>query len=507
MENNFSQIVDAIGLKKVTKGALIAFVGWIAIKASMYVYLIIRARVLGPYWLGIYSLGVLVILFVIIFPVMGFDVALSKYVAIYQSEQDRNRVKGLLLFVFSVSIMLSMILTIALFMFSNQIATLIFHDANLARPVRLFSFSIPFATFCLLLAGGFRGLKDMKDMQLMKFLHPVLALLFFLALMNFFESKIWPAVYAYIIAHAVVSGIGWRRLIKKLPFLAERGVKYLVNKKEMFSYSLSVFLVSALFFAFNKLDMFMIGFFCTSEKIGLYAPAFHFASIISLPLVVFNQIFSPTIAEYYHNGKMKELKYLFKTVARWVFMISFPVFLFIILFNKEIMLLLGERYLAAYGVLIILGFAQLISASVGSVGSILMMTAYQKILFWITSFTLLLNIALNIILIPRMGMIGASIATGISVILWNILGLIFVFKTVKIQPYNIKFYKPLLSGLIACGMTYIFSIFFNFPNYILRLVFLGLFFFVLYLFLGLLLKYEKEERFIFNVIKSKLLRT
>lgn len=506
MEHNFAQFVDAEGLKKITKGTLIAFVGFIALKIIAYVYLVIRAKILGPFWLGIYVLGVTVITAISVVSRMGFHTALIRLVSVYKSTNDSSKLKGILKFSFSISFITSIFFSIILFFLSRYLSISILHNLDLIKPLQLFSLSIPFMTAFSLIVSTFRGLKDMKNKVLIDFLQPASAFLFFLVLFNFFKLKIWAAVYAYIISYFISILIGYLKLTKKLPFLIEQTLKPFINKKEVILYSLPLLFISTIGILFQRVDILMIGYFRSSQEVGLYAPAAHFALIVSFPLLLFNQMFAPSIADYYHKDKLKELTYLFKTITRWVFIISFPLFLFLLLFNKEIMLLLGNPYMGAWPILIILAFAYLINASVGSVAIILAMTVHQHILLLTVLLATLLNISLNIFLIPRLGILGASLSTGISIILLNLFNLFFVFKIIKMHPFSIKFYKPFFSGSISLILTYLISHMFYFLNHILKLSLMGLLFFAFYLFFGFLLKYEKEEIFILHTLKSEFLQ-
>ena len=84
--------------------------------------------------------------------------------------------------------------------------------------------------------------------------------------------------------------------------------------------------------------------------------------------------------------------------------------------------------------LFILAFSKLVSAGIGSVGPVLNMTGNEKCVIKALVVSLFLNVILNIILIPFMGAVGASISYGVSIILWNFVLAFFVKKTIGIWP-------------------------------------------------------------------------
>ena len=62
------------------------------------------------------------------------------------------------------------------------------------------------------------------------------------------------------------------------------------------------------------------------------------------------------------------------------------------------------------------------------------MTDHHLAAMKIQGATVVLNITMNMILIPICGMKGAAIATAISMITWNVISLIYVKTKLKINP-------------------------------------------------------------------------
>jgi O-antigen/teichoic acid export membrane protein len=95
--------------------------------------------------------------------------------------------------------------------------------------------------------------------------------------------------------------------------------------------------------------------------------------------------------------------------------------------------LFGPDFRVGSSALVILAAGQFVNAAVGSVGYLLVMTEYHKIVLNITVLSAFLNIALNGILIPRLGILGAALATATSIITFNILSMLAVRKKLQIR--------------------------------------------------------------------------
>ena len=66
-----------------------------------------------------------------------------------------------------------------------------------------------------------------------------------------------------------------------------------------------------------------------------------------------------------------------------------------------------------------------------------------------------LNVLLNLILIPRWGMIGAAIGTAISLVVYNLAGLYLTYHYLNVQPFSWRYAKPLVAVGIIGALTYL----------------------------------------------------
>ena len=135
----------------------------------------------------------------------------------------------------------------------------------------------------------------------------------------------------------------------------------------------------------------------------------------------------------------------------------------------------------------ILVIAAFIQAVFGIGGTTLNMTGFPKINLINTVIACGLNFVLNIILIPKMGGMGAALATLITL---GFIALIRGFqnwKLLNLIPFSWKLIKPLCAGTIAAGSGYYLKIFIMPYHTVITLlcagfIIFGVFFTVLWLF-------------------------
>ena len=103
-----------------------------------------------------------------------------------------------------------------------------------------------------------------------------------------------------------------------------------------------------------------------------------------------------------------------------IFWSSFPLVIVFFMFPDFLLGLFGEEFKVGVTAFIFLSCGRLISSFSGSVGNILQMTGNQNIYAIILLIGAILNVVLNLILIPLYGINGAAIASMSSLIVWNL---------------------------------------------------------------------------------------
>ena len=123
------------------------------------------------------------------------------------------------------------------------------------------------------------------------------------------------------------------------------------------------------------------------------------------------------------------------------FWATVPLIIITSLIPEQILGVFGEEFQTAAIPLIILLIGQIFNTVNGPTGIVLQLTGHQKVFKNIILVSSIINIALNYILIPMYGLVGAAIANSFSLILWN------VWCSIKIKTtflVSLFFYLPFL---------------------------------------------------------------
>lgn len=185
--------------------------------------------------------------------------------------------------------------------------------------------------------------------------------------------------------------------------------------------ALSLLTVSLLALLLGQMDLLVAGLFLAPAQIGIYSAAIRVASLIGFVPLSVTIVTSPQIAALYAQHDVTRLQELASHIARLSFWPSFLLAGGIVALATPILLLFGPEFNAARWPLYILAATQLFKAATGPVGYFLDMTGHQAYNARAFAVTTVLGLLLNLIAIPRFGIVGAAIAnlsSWIVVMLW-----------------------------------------------------------------------------------------
>lgn len=227
------------------------------------------------------------------------------------------------------------------------------------------------------------------------------------------------------------------------------------NKKTMQKiavYSLPLVINSISYWITMASDRYMINIFLGISSVGIYAVACKIPTIITTLSGVFNQAWMISSINEYENEK--DSSFYSETFNNYTgIMLIFSSILILIL--KWFMLLyVSPDYYIAWKYTSILIISAIFAGICAFINGIFY--AYKKNISITITTTLgaFINIILNLILIPVIGILGASLATAIS---WIMIAIIRIYSIKKIIPFEINLKKLFFSIIIIVTETIVIS--------------------------------------------------
>lgn len=416
---------------------------------------IVLARTLGLGLMGAYLLCVTLVNLANILSQLGMDNGVVRWVAHYRASGDDARVKGTIVQALLLTFVLSVILAAIMFFSAGFLAVRVFEKPFMETMLKAFSFAVPFFTVMSMSLWATQGFKVVKYSAFVQQLVQPLTALVLVVVLYLLGAPVFGAVGAYVTSMVLGSVLGLVYLRKVFPKITDRAVPRVFETRDLFRVSGPMIVASFMRHLNTWTSTLVVGAFVTTGAVALYNTAARTALLASVFVIAFNSIFSPIIADLYRRGRMEDLEETYKDVSRWVFTANLVFFLATVVLARDVMSVFGPRFVEGWPVLVIVAGAQMFGASVGSTGRLLAMTDRQRIVMYATVGTVILNVVLNFLLVPRYGIVGSAVATALAMVAVNAVTLMAVKRTLGLWPYTLAYLKPVVAGGVALVAAYL----------------------------------------------------
>lgn len=410
---------------------------------------IAMARLLGPDAFGLYAIGWNILRIIGILAPLGLHNGVVHFGTPFW-RKDNPALRNIL----SRSVILSFAIgwgvTAVLLILAPWLTTDVFKEPEFLPLFRVFALMLPFMGALRVAANATRITQRMifsvaSEEIAQGALNLALFIVFYLV-----GWRLFGAIVATVLSFALAFGLSLyflRRLFA--PAFVEPS-RTAVSNQALLAYSLPTALAGMFGVIINRIDRLFLGFYWPSEEVGIYQAAAQLSIIMALVLNAFNMILMPMIAEQYHKRDMKQLEELFRVNTKWGIYCVVPVVLTILFASSDVMtVLFGVEYEAGATALLILTIGQFINIATGATGTILIMTGQQSAWFRLSVLITVVNLTLNMTLIPRWGMNGAAVATSTTVGGLFALGLVVVNHIHHLWPYDRRYLKGVLAAAIT----------------------------------------------------------
>ncbi len=492
------------GLETIAKSSIFVFVVIILSNLFNYIYRVVIARQFGPEIYGIFSLSLIVLGIFVSISSFGLIDGLLRFIPFYRGKKQINKIRYLIkrtVIILSISGIVS---AVALFLLAPFISINLFHTGKMTIFLQILSICIPLT---LLSSAFLIVIRSYEKIGWYSFISNVvqsltkLLMLGVLIFIGIGENSITFSYTFGLLSMLVISYIVCKY---SLPFLFG---SHSLNKKqkskilkEIFIYSLPIIFLSLINNIYYWTDSLLIGFFMNPTAVGFYNVATPIVGIIAIIPSMFEQLFFPLITRYFSQKKNLALTEITKQVGKWVFILIVPIFVIIFLFPGAIInFFFGQEYLSAQSALKILAVGGFFSSFTLLFSDLIYIVGKSKIVLINTILTLMLNIILNVILIKKYGIDGAAWAT---TIVWVILCVFLLFEIkhyLHFVPLRKKMITILLVSIIPLLLLLALRALVEINT--LSMIFLGIFFFLIYILTILLSKgLDKNDLFILKKI-------
>lgn len=395
---------------------------------------LLLARVLGSLQYGNYAFALSWVTILTLVATAGLDTASLRFVASYVSTGRYGLLRGFQRRAPQVVLGSASILGLLLATTSWALGRA--PDSGLLLTLLAAALFLPVVTMLQLLASILRGLKSVTWALLpQNVLRP--ALLAGLVLVLF---ELAPKQSSAALVFGLDLGVSAFLLLllvkiarRKTPGPARKVRPQFATRTWLLT-GLPLAAITGIRIAMNRADVIMVGFFLGTPAAGIYSVAAQLATFIGFGLLAVNTIAAPLFAELHSQADAHRLQQIARLGAQATLCFSLLAGGGLLFLGEPVLRLFGDEFVAAYGPLAILVLAQVVNSVSGSVGFLLSMTGHERLTARVTAGAGALNLGLNAVLIPLLGLPGAAVATAVSITTWNLVLVAVTWKRLSINP-------------------------------------------------------------------------
>lgn len=247
-----------------------------------------------------------------------------------------------------------------------------------------------------------------------------------------------------------------------------------IDQKEFYRYAAYFTLGSAGAIIATRIDTFMVGSMIDLNKTGIYSIAALVALNIGIPINAVTAIAAPIISQAISAGNWETVERIYKKSSITLLVAGCFLFLLVWANIDDLFGLMPDNseMLANKTIVLLLACAKLFDMATGVNDSITAYSGHYKVNFYTVLLLAVLNIAGNLLLIPKYGLLGAAISPMLASVIYNLIKLVYIKWVFNMFPFSVK----TLMLILISAATYIVLYFLpDFGNHFINLAFKSLF--------------------------------
>lgn len=423
------------GIRRLLRSGGVNFVGMALRLGLSFVVTLFAARHLGKSSYGAVSVGTTILTAVSTLTMLGLGQGVGSYLPRYDAPEKR---RGILVSAFTIVMPLSLAVGVGIALFAEPLAANVFDDTSLTPIIQVCALGIPAANLAQLAVSAIRGKKQTLPKVIIDDIvlpgSRTLMVLVFVVL----GAGALAIASAYPLSFLLSAILGFYYLVKYTSLFSN--VDPSTMRTELLAYSLPLWISAGMSIIYSGFDTFILAYFSETAAVGIYKVVYPLSYHLSIVLVSLSYIVLPMFSELYSNNNVDEMRSYYQSVSSWIFLGTLPVFAVFVLFPGSIIrLLFGAEYVSGRTALRVLTFGFFFHSVIGPNAEVLKAVNEPRLVMIDDALSAVLNLVLNLILVPRYSYLGAAVATVISYTFLNVAYSYQLYRKTAIHPFSKRY--------------------------------------------------------------------
>jgi O-antigen/teichoic acid export membrane protein len=431
--------------EKIGRGTFVIFVLSIIAAAIGYGFRIFLSRELTIDEFGLFYSVLAFVAVVGIFRELGLATSLVKHVAELRAKKNYSAIKSSIVMVFLIQLFLSLVVFVPLIIFADVLAESYF-GLSIASIV-LFLVMVEAIINMGLYSAVFQAMHRFNIFAFIEFAR--VSILFIIAFF-FIEQGVVGIATAHLATTLIMNIIFVSLAFKSMPFILKEKFTFDTTLlRNLLKFGVTLWLGNIVVMLVSRIDVLVITYFRALTEVAWYNVSLPTAMLLTMFSSAVSSTLYPTISELWAKGKKEMVANGLYSVIKFFFVFMIPVsFVFLAFPELIITTLFGQEFAPAALSLQILSLGMLFSSMAHIFMSAINGIGRPDFTSKIVSGIAVMNLILNIALVPFYGLDGAALATTISFFFMFLGTFLFLRKEVSIPIHLDEIAKMIFGGVL-----------------------------------------------------------
>lgn len=439
----------------IVKNASVTLLGAVVGGALSFGNEVASARFLGVENYGLYALGLLIARVGEVLSMFGLRLSVLHFLPLHRKDGRADLLAGTIIAALALPMVVGPLFLLGVWFGAPALEQLVFKQTGALPYIQLLALAIPFMSLSDILGHMTRAFGHAGYYVLTRNLVPPVVFMLLLTYSIFTKAQELSITRSFLIAHIMGFVVGIVSVVKVVGPTLWR-VRPRFECRTLYSYSFPILLNTLLYMVIAWTGIFMIGAYMTPEDIGIYRACMQLMVVFEIIAVAFNAATSHIYSVLAREKRVTELDSAYGASIRWASLLTLSSFAVIALNVSDLLGVMGPAFRAGAPALLILSLGHLIVSTYASAGFLLVISGRQVLETRNALVAAVLNIVLNVMLIPHFGIVGAATATTCSLLVFACLRVSQVrniFQVVSLRPAMVRTASLLLGAILGLSVA------------------------------------------------------
>ncbi len=415
-------------------------------------------RSFTPSEYGVFSVGFTLVSIFGVVSSLGFRNGVTRQIAYYGSDSDAEGgdVGTVILWALLLTSVSGSLVGVILFASSGFLAETLVGSSDHALAVGVVCLGVPFFALIRVSTAVFRGFSRTRERVVF---HEILRNAGFPLLVGGVSAlglSYVAGVGAYPVSLGVTAAVYLVYTFRFNPGsfhdrVSDR-LRDFGTPRELVYFSVPLMFSAILMEVMTWMDILMIGYFTTSEEVGMYDAVRPLVRVV--PVVWGSMIFmyTPLVSEFHAEGRNDAMRRVYFVLTKWFASATYPLIVVFVLFPEAVLGgVFGAEYTRAATALQILSVAFFLGNVMGPNGATLTAIGRTRVVMWANLGAFFVNLGLNVYLIPIYGLTGAAVATAAALVIRNVARVVVLYYLTDAHSFK----RPLLEPMAVSTVVFV----------------------------------------------------